>query len=340
MVDPFLAAHLTEIRRARERIAPHVRTTPVLETGVGPAVKAECLQLTGSFKSRGAFNAALCLLDRAAAAGVSVPGLAAVSSGNHAQAVARVGRDLGMAVSVVMPEDSAPHKLAATRALGATVVCDGVTVANREERLAELAAATGYAVVHPFDDWDVIHGQGTAALELLEDRPDVATVVVPVGGGGLISGTALALAGLRGREVRVVGAEPEQADDAARSLRTRTHVHRAPGTTLADGARPPAIGRRSFEVIVEHGLVDDIVTVSDEALVDAMRTLWETSRLVVEPTGALAFAAAVAGAGSPGAPAGRPARGGSTRSRTRTVAIVSGANIDPRKWAEVVVHSS
>lgn len=308
------------MRAARSRIAPYVRRTPALDTDLG-VLKAESLQVTGSFKPRGAFNAALLLVEGAAGRGTRISGLAAVSSGNHAQAVALAGRTLGLPVAVVMPEDSRPNKLAATRALGATVVSDGVTVETREIHLAELVERTGYSVIHPFDDWDVIHGQGTAGLELLDDRPDVTTVVVPVGGGGLISGTALALRGSlvpsatgAGRPaLRIIGAEPEQAADAAESLRTGRLTHRVAGPTLADGARAPAIGERPFEVIVTRGLVDDIVTVPEEAIAAATTALWNRARLVAEPTGALAVGAVLAGqvAGGPG-----------------TVLYVSGGNID------------
>ena len=314
--NPFLDEHLAAIDAARRRIATHVRRTPTLDTDVG-VVKAECLQVTGSFKPRGAFNAALRLVEHG-----PVPGLAAVSSGNHAQAVALAGSRLGVPVAVVMPADSQPNKLAATRALGATVVSDGVTVETREQRLAELVERTGYAVIHPFDDWDVIHGQGTAARELLEDRPDVTTVVVPVGGGGLISGTALALRAVRPRAsaVRLIGAEPAAADDAARSLRAGTRVRRAPGATLADGARAPAIGERPYHVIVERGLVDDIVTVPEDAIAAATVALWSRARLVVEPTGALALGAVLAGR----VPGGEG-----------TALLLSGGNVDPGRIAQL-----
>jgi threonine dehydratase len=312
----------------------------VLDTGLG-LLKAESLQVTGSFKARGAFNKTLSLIERAASGGAEVHGLAAVSSGNHAQAVALAGRSLDLPVVVVMPEDSRPNKVAATRALGATVITDGVTVETREARLAQVLADTGYHPVHPFDDWDVIHGQGTAALELLEDRPDVMTVVVPVGGGGLISGTALAVKGApgpSGRDVTIIGAEPAQADDAARSLRTGTHVHHAAGPTLADGARVPSIGERAFDVIVERRLVDEIVTVPEDAIAAATVALAERAHLVVEPTGALAVAAALAGL-VPGGAGRADGPGGPHRP---TVLFVSGGNIDTRRLSELgaAVHSA
>jgi threonine dehydratase len=312
-------------------VTSYVRRTPVLDTDLG-LLKAESLQVAGSFKARGAFNKVLRLLEEAKEGGPPVTGLAAVSSGNHAQAVALAGRALGLAVAVVMPGDSRPNKVAATRDLGATVVTEGVTVESRQARLAELLEETGYQLVHPFDDWDVIHGQGTAALEVLEDHPGVATVVVPVGGGGLISGTALVLkaaARQAARPLRVIGAEPEQAPDGAESLRTGTHVHRPAGPTLADGARVPAIGDRPFEVIVERGLVDDIVVVPEEAILAATVALADRAHLVVEPTGALAVAAVRAGL-VPGAPDGP------------TVAYLSGGNIDPRHLSDLAatVHSA
>ena len=255
--------------------------------------------------------------------------------------MALAGHTLGLPVAVVMPEDSRPNKVAATRALGATVITDGVTVETREARLAELLEETGYELVHPFDDWDVIHGQGTASLEILEDHPGVTTLVVPVGGGGLISGTALAVKATPGpspRDVRVIGAEPEHADDAARSLRTGTHVHQPAGPTLADGARVSSIGDRPFEVIVERGLVDDIVTVPEDAIAAATVALAERAHLVVEPTGALAVAAALAGL-VPGVP---PVPGGPGGPDRPTVLYVSGGNIDTRRLGELkaAVHSA
>jgi threonine dehydratase len=194
-----------------------------------------------------------------------------------------------------MPGDANPAKIAATKALGAEVVTEGVTAANRETVVRQLAEERGLALVHPFDNWDVIHGQGTAALELLEDRPDVRLIVTPVGGGGLVSGTTLAAKGAN-PSIRVVGVEPEIAADALASLRTRRRQSLpGPPATIADGVRTLAIGERNFEVIVERGLVDDIVTVTERELEEATLVAWERLKLALEPTGALPLAAYLAG---------------------------------------------
>jgi threonine dehydratase len=270
-----------------------VRHTPALPTDVDPnlVLKPECLQVTGSFKPRGAFNAVLGVLEREP----GTRGVIAVSSGNHAQGVALAARTLGLLAVVVMPGDANPAKIAATKALGAEVVTEGVTAENREAIVRQLAEQRGLALVHPFDNWDVIHGQGTAALELLADRPDVRTIVTPVGGGGLISGTALAAKAID-RSIRVIGVEPEVAADAAASLRGGSRQSLAgPPPTIADGVRTLAIGDRNFEVIVERRLVDEIVTASEHQLAEATLAAWERLKLAVEPTGALPFAAYLAG---------------------------------------------
>jgi threonine dehydratase len=314
--------HAAAIREAATRIRPHVRRTPLLETdlGAGLLVKAENLQVTGAFKARGAFNALLRLRD----ADAHLRGVAAVSSGNHAQAVAHAARALGLRAVIVIPEGANPMKVAATRELGAEVVSDGVTFANREEVVRRIAAEERLPVVHPFDDWDVIHGQGTAALEILDDRPDVSTLVTPVGGGGLLAGTAL-IARSMAPGVRLIGVEPELADDAARSLRTRTHqrLDRTPDT-IADGVRVLSIGERGYEVIVERRLVYDIVTVSEDELRAATRLSWLRGRLLLEPTAALPLAAWLAGR----IPAGTAA--------SPVAMIASGGNVDPRVMVDIL----
>jgi threonine dehydratase len=312
----FLTEHAAAIAAASSLIAGHVRRTPTLpadEILPGTLVKPELLQPTGSFKVRGAFNAALRLRQRSP----DTPGVITVSSGNHGQAVALAARSLGLACTVVMPEGSNPVKVAAVRALGATVVSDGVTAANREERVLALQEQTGLALIHPFDAWDTIHGQGTIGLELLDDVPDLGLLIAPLGGGGLVSGCALAVKAAR-PEVRVVGVEPELAADAAASRRSGRHERLATAsTTIADGLRSMSIGKRGFEVIVERGLVDDVVTVSEEEIERAMLAAWTRLHLVVEPSGAVGLAALLAGRIAP-APA-----------RTRTAAVLSGGNVDP-----------
>lgn len=293
MAEPYVQEHYAEIEAAAERIRPYTRWTPALATDLHPklVLKPECLQVTGSFKARGAFNALLQLKQRRP----DLPGVVAVSSGNHAQGVALAARTLGVPAVVVMPADSSPSKVAATRRLGAEVVTEGVTGANREQRVEEIRAERGYELIHPFDNWDVVHGQGTAARELFHDRPDVRTIIAPVGGGGLISGTALS-AKAHDPTVRVIGVEPELAADAAESL--RTHERRSldgPPATMADGVRTLAIGRRSFDVMVEHGLVETIVTVSEDEIAQATLAAWEQLKLAIEPTGALPLAAFLTG---------------------------------------------
>ncbi len=308
----FLEAHAAEVRTAAERIRPYVRRTPALVADLDPLLrlKAECFQVTGSFKPRGAFNAVLALMEHG-----RPRGLIAVSSGNHAQAVALAARTVGVPALILIPEDANPAKVAATRALGAEVIQEGITFANREERLREVTAERGYTLVHPFDDWNVIHGQGTAALELLADAPDLDVVVTPVGGGGLLSGTAITAHAHRA-SIKVVGVEPEAADDAYRSLRSGSiQVLAASPATLADGVRTTHIGVRNFEVMVTNRLVDDIVTVSEEQIAEAARVAWTRLRLALEPTGALPLAAYLAGK-LPGGRTGLVLSGGNANFQT------------------------
>ena len=219
----------------------------------------------------------------------------AVSSGNHAQAVALAAATVGLPALVLIPEDANPAKVAATRALGAEVIQEGITFANREERLREEMAARGLTLVHPFDDWDVIHGQGTAAMELLEDEPELRVIAAPVGGGGLLSGTAIS-AKSHNEALKVIGVEPAAADDAYRSWRTGSiqKLDSAP-KTLADGVRTTAIGARTFEVMFGKGLVDEIVTVTEEEIAEAVRVAWSRLHIALEPTGALPLAAYLSG---------------------------------------------
>ncbi|HVL82499.1 MAG TPA: threonine/serine dehydratase, partial [Actinomycetota bacterium] len=283
------------VRAAADRIRPHVRRTPVLRcrsldelAGAQLYMKAENLQRIGAFKARGAFNALLQM-----EADERSRGVLAVSSGNHAQAVALAARELGTSATVVMPADANPAKVAATLALGADVVSDGVTDANRDEVVAELVRERGLPLVHPYDDLRVMAGQGTAGLELVSDVQDLDVVVVPVGGGGLISGTAVAVADAS-PGTRVVGVEPEAADDAARSLRSGSRVRlEATPATVVDGVRAPCVGDRPWAVISR--LVDDIVTVGDDETLAAMELIWTRAKTVVEPAAAMTLAAVLAG---------------------------------------------
>ncbi len=312
-MSPYLEEHSEQVRQAAERIRTHVRRTPVLTTDLDPdlRLKPECFQVTGSFKPRGAFNAVLSLVARNS----RPPGVIAVSSGNHAQAVALAAATVGLPALILIPEDANPAKVAATRALGAEVIQEGITFANREQRLREVMAERGYALVHPFDDWDVIHGQGTAVRELLEDEPDLEVVATPVGGGGLLSGSAIS-AKSRDASIKVVGVEPVAADDAYRSWKAgRIEKLSTSPTTLADGVRTTAIGLRNFEVMFVNRLVDEIVTVTEDEIAAAVRVAWSRIHLALEPTGALPLAAHLSGK-LPGGRAGLVLSGGNANLQT------------------------
>jgi threonine dehydratase len=218
-----------------------------------------------------------------------------VSSGNHAQAVALAARTVGIPALILIPEDANPAKVAATRELGAEVIQEGITFANREERLHQAMAERAYSLVHPFDDWDVIHGQGTAAMEMLEDEPDLEVIATPVGGGGLLSGSAIAAKSHR-PGIKVIGVEPALADDAFQSWKAGSirSLPAAPNT-MADGVRTTAIGERTFEVMFGNRLVDEIVTVTEEEIATAVRVAWTRLHIALEPTGALPLAAHIAG---------------------------------------------
>ncbi len=289
----FLEEHAAQVEEAAARIRGRVRRTPALTTELDSALrlKPECFQVTGSFKPRGAFNAVLSLV----AGGERPKGVIAVSSGNHAQAVALAASSVGVPALILIPEDANPAKVLATRALGAEVIQEGINFANREQRLREVMAERDYALVHPFDDWNVIHGQGTAARELLADAPEMEVIASPVGGGGLLSGTAISAKHHRA-SIKVVGVEPAAADDAYRTWRSGA-IQTLPASpaTLADGVRTTAIGKRNFEVMFANGLVDQIVTVTEDEIAHAVQVAWSRLHLALEPTGALTLAAYLAG---------------------------------------------
>ncbi len=315
--------HLAQIREAAARITGHVRRTPLLGTDISPGlmIKPESLQVTGSFKARGAFNAVLSLLEREP----NVRGVVTHSSGNHGQALACAARSAGVRATIVVPEGVTPAKVEGIRSYGATVVTKGVNFDNREAIAEEIERTQGLRLIHPFDDWDVVHGAGTVGLEIHQDLPAPGAVVVPIGGGGQISGTTLALSVLS-PETAVIGVEPESADDAARSLHSGTlQALTSDPATLAEGVKSKAIGARNFEVIVGHHLVRDIVTVSEIELRDALRVAWRRLRLAIEPTAALALAAYLAGK----VPAGT--------AEQPTVLILSGGNFDPATVAAILV---
>lgn len=283
------ATTLAEIERARERVAPFAWRTPVVPLhdlsaacGRTIAAKCECMQSTGSFKVRGAANAVWALSDEAAARGVLTH-----SSGNHGRALAYAARSRGIPAHVVMPADTSPVKRAAVLELGATAYECGPTAAEREAACADVAARTGATLVPPYNHPDVIAGQGTIMLDVLEQVPDVGTMVVPVGGGGMIAGIAIA-ARARRPGLRIVGAEPQLADDAAESKRTGVAAAQRPPRTIADGLRAP-LGPLTLPVV--RDLVDEIVTVPEEDIVDAMRHVFERAHLVIEPSAGVGVAA-------------------------------------------------
>jgi len=302
----------TDVLEAAARLDGVAHRTPVftsrtLDERAGGRVflKAENLQRGGAFKFRGAYNTIAQLPPGT--------GIAAFSSGNHAQAVALAASLLGASAVILMPEDAAPAKLAATRAYGAEVVTYDRYTEDREALGRALAEERGLALVPPFDHPHVMAGQGTAALELLEDVPDVDVLVTPVGGGGLLSGTAVAADGRK-----VWGVEPEAGDDVRRSLEEGRRVAINVPRTIADGLQTTSVGEAPFTIIRHR--VAGIVTVGDDELVDAMRFLFERLKLVVEPSGAAGVAALLAG----------------KISGSRIGVIVSGGNIGAERFAELL----
>ena len=280
-----------DVENAAERLEGVANRTPVITSrtldervGARLFLKCESFQRMGAFKFRGAYNAISRLSTDERRRGVIT-----YSSGNHAQAVALASRLLGTTATVVMPADAPPAKRRATEGYGARVVSYEPAKENREEVARRLQAEGGQVLIPPFDHPHVIAGQGTAAKELFEEVGALDLLLVPCGGGGLLSGSALAARRLNPHG-RVVGVEPELGDDATRSFKTGTlqTVHNP--RTIADGARTPSLGQITFPLVRAH--VDDMVTVSDEQLLDVLRFVWERMKLVVEPTGALGLAAA------------------------------------------------
>lgn len=285
---------VARFREARDRVAAAAHRTPVLtsrtldaRTGGTLFFKCENLQRMGAFKFRGAWNLISQLPAERRAAGV-----VAYSSGNHAQAVALVARELGVPATIVMPENAPASKLAATREYGAEVVTYDPRREARETIAGRIAGERGAVLVPPFDHPDIVLGQGTAAAELFEDAGPLDVVVTPLGGGGLLSGTGLAAAVLA-PDCRVIGVEPSAGDDGARSFRSGRLERVEHPETIADGARTPMLSELTLALIRRY--VADVVTVDDRALVAALRPLWERMKLVVEPTGALGLAALLEG---------------------------------------------
>jgi threonine dehydratase len=283
----------TLIQEARARIAPLINPTPVLtsatldeESGARLFFKCENFQKGGAFKARGAANAVFSLPEARLRHGVATH-----SSGNHAAALARAARLRGIPAYIVMPDNTPLSKRAAVERQGAHVTWCEPTLAARERTAAEVIARTGATMVHPYDDLSVMAGQGTVGVELLEQVPDLDVLLAPVSGGGLLGGIAVAAKTML-PSLRVVGVEPAGADDAARSLRAGRIVPCERPETIADGLRA-TIGARPFAEFQRY--VDEIVTVSDAAIVSAMRHIWEVMKIIVEPSGAAAYAAVAAG---------------------------------------------
>lgn len=289
MTEPTLTWPL--IQEAQARIAGRVNLTPVLTSSTLDAAsgaqlyfKCETFQKCGAFKARGATNAVFLLSDAEATKGVVTH-----SSGNHAAALARAARLRGIPAYIVMPSNSPQAKQAAVRRYGGEVVLCEPTLAARESTARQVTESTGAAFIHPYDDLRVMAGQGTTAIELLEDVPDLDVILCPVGGGGQLSGIAVAAKDIK-PSVRVVGVEPAGADDAARSLKAGQIIPMLEPRTIADGLKT-SLGERPFAEIIR--LVDDIVTVQEESIVQAMRQIWEIMKLIVEASGAVSYAAIV-----------------------------------------------
>jgi threonine dehydratase len=306
---------LEQVREAALRIRSHVVRTPLLRHWSRPGcellLKPESLQPTGAFKLRGAFNKMLTLPR-------DTPGVVAHSSGNHAQAVAWAARVLGLPAVIVMPDDAPEPKLTATRAAGAEVVVVGSDSDERAERASAIAAERGWIAVEPYDDLAVAAGQGTAALELMEDAGHVDRFYAPVSGGGLLAGCAVVVHALD-PEAQIVGVEPTEGDDTKRSLERGERVSVAPPRTLADGLRVRRPGRVTFPIVRE--LVHRVELVDDEALLDAMAYALIHLRLVLEPSGAASLAVAL-----------REGEG-------RCGVLLSGGNVDPALLARAAARA-
>lgn len=316
-----MSIELEDVERAAQRLAGVAHRTPVLtsrtldeRTGARVHLKAECFQRGGAFKFRGAYNKISSLDEEALRHGVI-----AYSSGNHAQAVAIAAALLDTHATIVMPEDAPAAKLDATRGYGGEIVLYDRWTESREEIGAGLAKERGLELVRPYDDPLVMAGQGTAALELLEDASELDLLLVPVSGGGLIAGCATA-AKARRPEMRVVGVEPEAGDDTRRSLEAGERIRIDVPRTIADGLQASEPGELTFEV--NRRLVDEVVTVTDDEIVEAMAFLFDRVKLVAEPSGAVGVAALLSGK--------LDARG------ARVGVVLSGGNVGAARFAELV----
>jgi len=326
MPDTLVGPTLAEFQEARERVAGIIDLTPMessrsLAEVLGSPVflKCENLQRTGSYKIRGAYNRLSLLTEEEKARGV-----VAASAGNHAQGVAFAARELGISATIFMPLGVALPKLQATKGYGAEVVLRGHTVSEPLRAAAEFARSTGAVLIHPFDHFDVVAGQGTLGLEILDQRPDVDTIVVPIGGGGLISGVASAVKqrmALEGRTVRIIGVQAVNASPYPISLQKGEPTEIAILPTIADGIAVARPGELNFQIV--RDMVDEVVTVSDDDTAQALLVLLERAKLVVEPAGAVGVAAILSG---------------QVKAAGTTVVILSGGNIDPLMMERVISH--
>ncbi len=284
-----LPVTFSDIEAAAARIGPHIHRTPVLQSrtlnamfGAKLFFKCENLQRIGAFKARGAHNAVLALTDSAAASGVVTH-----SSGNHAAALALAARTRGVPAYIVMPENAPRAKIESVRRLGGDITFCKPTIQDREANAARIAAETGATLVHPYDDAMVIAGQGTAALELLSDVEALDAILAPVGGGGLMAGTAVAARALR-PDIKIIACEPAAADDAYRSWMKGELVAGDPPNTIADGLRT-TLGKLGFSILRQE--LNAFATVSEPSIVAAMRLVWETMKIIIEPSCAVPVAA-------------------------------------------------
>ena len=278
-----------QIIQAHERIAPFIHRTPIITsetinkiTGAKLYFKCENFQKVGAFKKRGATNAILCLSDEQKAKGVITH-----SSGNHGQAVALAAKEQGIKATVVMPDNSPAVKFEATKGYGAEVVFCSANIQSRAETVERVIKDTGAHFIHPFNDYDIIAGQATAAKELIEDVTDLEIVLAPIGGGGLMSGTCLS-AKYFSPDTKIIGAEPAEVDDAFRSLQSGTIESNASTNTIADGLKTP-LGDKTFPIIREH--VQEIITVKESEIMKALQLIWERMKIIIEPSSAVPLAA-------------------------------------------------
>jgi Threonine dehydratase len=278
---------LIDIRQAAERIRPYAHRTPVLtneslnqQVGARVFLKCENLQKVGAFKFRGACNAVYSLTDKEAARGVCTH-----SSGNHAAALALAAKMRGIPAYIVMPNNAPAVKKAAVAGYGGIITFCEPTLEARESTLAKVTQETGANIVHPYNDERVIAGQGTAALELLEDIPDLDVIIAPVGGGGLLSGTSIAATEIK-NEIRVIAGEPEMADDAYRSMKTGEIIPSKNPKTIADGLLT-SLGTLTFPIIQQR--VEQIITVSEAGIIESMKYVWERAKIIIEPSSAVAI---------------------------------------------------